>query len=243
MFGMLNVPFNDSFQFKHRLIQPLLPLFPHPKSFYLIPAIRLAWHSLPPLPAMKLSIAIPLLAASSFVAAIPHDDDGADYELSPPPHHPTVHGMTQTKNDTLAAIPTKPHRSTGHSHNSHEAVLVELDEDEILRLMGPDPPSYWEYDTNVTAPVQTHGKLMAVHAASMSLAFFGVLPVSECNLSNHGSPRLYVGMVTHSFAAGIVLRAFSNPLHYVVQSIFVGMVVLGWLTGAIYSKFTPNRHV
>ena len=50
-------------------------------------------------------------------------------------------------------------------------------------------------------------------------------------------------MVTHLFAAGIVLCAFSNPLHYIVQHIFMGVVILGWLTGAIYSKFTPNRHV
>ncbi|KAF8324437.1 uncharacterized protein EI90DRAFT_2934701 [Cantharellus anzutake] len=108
------------------------------------------------------------------------------------------------------------HEPTGHSHDPHEPVLDELDEAEILRLMGPDPLSYWEFDTNSTTVNRTHGDLMIVHAASMSLAFFGALPV------------------------GIVLRAFNNPLHCVVQTIFVILVVLGWLTGFIYNKLTPS---
>ncbi len=182
-----------------------------------------------------------LLATSSLVAGIPHNFD--DYDpVSSPPHRPTLHDIAQTtKNHTLTTVPTKPLEYTGHSHNPHEAVLVELDEAEILRLMGPDPPSYWEHDTNVTISDQTHGHLMAVHAASMSLAFFGVLPIGESIPMVGRSGRLNGIFVLTSL--GIALRAFSSPLHWFVQSIFVGLVVLGWFTGAIYSTFTPSLYV
>ena len=71
------------------------------------------------------------------------------------------------------------HGHGGHSH--HAAPIVQLNETEVFLTHGTTPPSYYWHD--IMEPPEDGKRypgLMGVHALSMSLAFFGALPIGMC---------------------------------------------------------------
>lgn len=81
---------------------------------------------------------------------------------------------------SLTASASVPTTHSHHSHDPHKKPLQELDEAQVLKDHGSDPESYWDHDylpTVVDAQTKSHPSLMVLHIVSMSLAFFGALPI------------------------------------------------------------------
>ncbi|TBU23495.1 hypothetical protein BD311DRAFT_673841 [Dichomitus squalens] len=109
------------------------------------------------------------------------------------------------------------HGHGGHSH--HAAPVVQLNETEVYMTHGTTPPSYYWHD--IMEPPQDGERypgLMGLHALSMSLAFFGALPI------------------------GIALRSVKHAWHGVTVIVFYGLVAVGLSSSALYRKLTPDLY-
>ncbi|KIL68162.1 hypothetical protein M378DRAFT_1063721 [Amanita muscaria Koide BX008] len=93
---------------------------------------------------------------------------------------------------------------------------LELNETEIEMWTGLTPSSYYTIDWEEPDANTRHPGLMVAHAVFMSTAFFGALPI------------------------GIALRSVKHPAHPVAVFSFYALCVLGWASGALYTKMTPN---
>jgi hypothetical protein len=120
---------------------------------------------------------------------VTHDNDSTSHASG------SIHdapGMNHSSSTTAIQRPPPEH---AHSH-SHAAPLLELNETEVLIAHSPDPPSYWSYDfgDDGPSPGRTWSGFMILHVASMSLAFFGALPIGTNCFPN--ILRLRSGLLT-----------------------------------------------
>ena len=93
--------------------------------------------------------------------------------------------------DVVAINGILSRRGEGHGHgNHHAAPLAELNETEVTLWHQPTPPSYYTFDFEGEGDptAERHAGLMMVHIVSMSLAFFGALPVGACRQLIQYSP-------------------------------------------------------
>ncbi|GAA5947934.1 hypothetical protein JCM3765_007036 [Sporobolomyces pararoseus] len=132
-------------------------------------------------------------------------------------------------NPTSSSVYATP-SSTVHSHHSHgggagggnehdhhhsrEPPKLILNETEILLTHAPDPPSYLDLDQTDEGMAGT----MIAHIVSMSLAFFGLLPLA------------------------IFLKAGGSHLSILPQIGFLVFSILGSFLGRVYAWSTPNMY-
>ncbi|KAF8609506.1 hypothetical protein BDV93DRAFT_518317 [Ceratobasidium sp. AG-I] len=107
--------------------------------------------------------------------------------------------------------------SSGHSHG-HGQPMLELNETAILEKFGPDPLSYYAHDFQLEGAEKSLGGLMVFHIVIMSLAFFVMLPFA------------------------IMLRSAKHKAHKPVNTIFLIMTGLGFVSGTAYKKLSPNLY-
>ncbi|KAG9124168.1 hypothetical protein FRC07_012593 [Ceratobasidium sp. 392] len=108
--------------------------------------------------------------------------------------------------------------SSGHSHNHHLQPMLELNETAVLEKFGPDPLSYYAHDFQLKGAERSLGGLMVFHIVIMSLAFFVMLPFA------------------------IVLRSAKHKAHKPVNTIFLVMTTLGFVSGTAYKKLSPDLY-
>ncbi|KAG8699325.1 hypothetical protein FRC08_005371 [Ceratobasidium sp. 394] len=106
---------------------------------------------------------------------------------------------------------------SGHSHG-HGQPMLELNETAILEKFGPDPLSYYAHDFQLEGAERSLGGLMIFHIVIMSLAFFVMLPFA------------------------IVLRSAKHKAHKFVNTVFLVMVTLGFVSGTAYKKLSPDLY-
>ncbi|KZO92141.1 hypothetical protein CALVIDRAFT_487969 [Calocera viscosa TUFC12733] len=110
-----------------------------------------------------------------------------------------------------------------HSHASHDQPpLLELNETEILMWHDPDPPSYYEHDFGHLDPEHGGGPsyigFLVLHIVSLTFAYFVFLPLA------------------------IALRGAKHPYHGPVNTTYLLLTLVGFLSGTLYKKLTPDLY-
>ncbi|KAI0751517.1 hypothetical protein C8Q80DRAFT_1099143 [Daedaleopsis nitida] len=109
------------------------------------------------------------------------------------------------------------HAHGGHGH--HARPIAELNETEVTLYHDPTPLSYYWIDIMESPVDETrYPGLMGLHILSMSLAFFGALPI------------------------GIALRSVKHAWHGVTVILFYALIALGLSASALYRKLTPDMY-
>ncbi|KAJ3723135.1 hypothetical protein C8R42DRAFT_665389 [Lentinula raphanica] len=110
-------------------------------------------------------------------------------------------------------------RDGDHHHMSHAAPLLELNETELTLNHQPIPESYYTIDfDDIEHASERHPGLMFMHAVTMMLAWFVMLPM------------------------GIAMRSVNHAWHKMVTLGFYGFVLLGLAFSTAYRKLTPNMY-
>ncbi|RSH88825.1 hypothetical protein EHS25_003053 [Saitozyma podzolica] len=161
------------------------------------------------------------------------DDDGdalgvaMDMDMNMHSASPTAASAVSS---TTAVRPPDPHM---HSHGSHEAAKVTLNDVDIHNWHD-FPPSYLAADFRLTNDSAIFGEvfdedwdpenaaghkgLMTAHVGAMCLAYFGALPIA------------------------LALRAADHPAHYIANTGFLVVALLGWLAGVAYKSASVDRY-
>lgn len=148
-------------------------------------------------------LSLPWLLQSSWqVAALSLPPEGLEVGLASRQHHHQDQPSSLAHDHSTHSNSSIPHSPSHDAHSSpHHSgpVLVNLNETAIEVHHGPQLPSYLTRDFNITVPkpllpehqgewqalqaVVTAGEakpwLMGIHVATMTLAFFGALPIGE----------------------------------------------------------------
>lgn len=129
---------------------------------------------------ITLTFLLPSLAlyATNTVSATPSSiASPADLSVRNPSHPNLAERVGVSDTSSLLYPRDGDEHGHGHGHHGNMAPLVELNETEVLLHHDPTPPSYWSIDIdNPDSRESRHPGLMALHALSMLLAFFGALP-------------------------------------------------------------------
>ncbi|EJT97746.1 hypothetical protein DACRYDRAFT_58750 [Dacryopinax primogenitus] len=108
-------------------------------------------------------------------------------------------------------------------HTAHDPPpLLELNETEVLMWHLPDPPSYWDHDFGNLTLEEGGGPsyigFMVIHVVSMIFAYFVFLPLA------------------------IALRGAKHPWHPPVNTAYLLLTAVGFLSGTAYKKLTPDLY-
>ena len=132
---------------------------------------------------ITLTFLLPSLAlyAANTVNAIPSSIvSPADLSVRNPSHPNLAERVGVSDTSPLLYLRDGGEHGHGHDHHGNVAPLVELNETEVLLHHDPTPPSYWSIDIDDSDSRESrHPGLMALHALSMLLAFFGALPAGS----------------------------------------------------------------